>query len=322
MGVPFPRRASETGRVKMRKRPHRLTHSILLLVLALGIAACRSDSPPTGPVPNEPIVQSDPASPDGNGSQAGDGERDPGPPPSSDDDPPDSGGDAGSDGSDPSEEEPAQGSGDEPEDPEDTDTTSPPDEAEPTDPNAEEPPDTPTPAPAPPDEDDLLTALGEELDRELARLNSLVPFMSDLYLSLLLDWTISLVKSTGELLACVPLPYAFDAAIIGPAGGTLVVGDHTLSIPAGALDEPVVIVAEAEPSQNIVIDLTPHGQSFRKPVALTLSYDHCGSGDPSPYRIVYVAPDGTLQDRPSIDDKVAHRVTASLEHFSRYAIAR
>lgn len=293
----------------MRMRPHR--HAIWLLVLALGILACESDSSPTGPGANHPTVQGDPGSPGGDDAQAGDPE-DPGPsnddpspnedPPPANDDPPDAGGDAGNDGSDAPEEEPA---GTPDDGPEDTDATPPAD-------------------PAPDPDDDLLAALEEELEGELARLNARIPLLGDLYLDLLRTWVTTLLQDTGELLACTPQPYAFDAAIVGPSGGELVVGAHRLVIPAGALDRPVVIVAQSVPSLNIDMDLAPNGLSFSEPVLLTLSYDHCGNevlGQP-PFRIVYIDPGGTLEDRPSTDDRSNRRVTGLLDHFSRYAIAR
>ncbi|MGH7588582.1 MAG: hypothetical protein ACRELU_08315 [Gemmatimonadota bacterium] len=302
----------------MRNRPHR--YPIALLVLALGIIACQSDSPPTGPISNEPIVQNDPSPPGGDGSQTGDREDDPGSPPSTNDDPspnddqPDPGGDQGEDGADTAEDDPAGTPDDGPEEP---GATPPPDPGEPEAPG--EPED-----PAPDPDDDLLAALDEVLQGELERLNALVPVLNDLYLDLLLTWVITLLQDTGELLACTPLPYGFDAAIVGPSGGKLVVGAHTLEIPAGALDRPVVIVAQSVPSLNIDMDLAPDGLSFQKPVSLTLSYGHCGGdvlGEPS-FRIVYVRPNGDLEDRPSTDDKSKRRVTGWLDHFSRYAIAR
>src|SRR5258707_847054 len=47
------------------------------------------------------------------------------------------------------------------------------------------------------------------------------------------------------LLACTPLPYAVTQQMVGTAGGTLLVGPHKLTIPAGALSTSVLITAEA-----------------------------------------------------------------------------
>lgn len=300
----------------MRMRPPHPKHSILVFLLALWIAACESDSPPTAPVPGDRVVQSEPGPSGGNGSQGGDGRQEPGPPSPNEDEPP-AGGD---DGSGPSEEQP---------EPEPEPGNEPPAPEAPSDPPAA-PDSVETSPPDSTGDDDLLAALNEEPERELAELISLIPQMLDLYADLLTTWTLSLLQDTGELLACTPLTYAFDAEIIGPAGGTLNVRNHTLSIPAGALDRPVVIVAQSVPSLNVEIALTPHGLSFTKPVALTLSYEQCGSGllgggllgDQTTYRIVHIDENGDLHDVPSTDDKLRRRVTGSLDHFSRYAIAR
>ena len=42
-----------------------------------------------------------------------------------------------------------------------------------------------------------------------------------------------------------PLPYAAASGLIGPEGGTLAIGPHTLTVPAGALAAPVTISADA-----------------------------------------------------------------------------
>lgn len=324
----------------MRMRPPHPVQSILVFLLALGIAACESESTPTALAPSNPVVQSDPGRPGGDGSQAGDGEQEPGPP-SPKEDEPQAGGDDGDDRSGPSQEqpEPEPEPGDEPgnagtsgkknppEEPAEPaapgDPGDPPDEA-PTDPTSDPDSDDTTP-PDSSGDDDLMATLKDDLDRELARLDSLVPQMLDLYLDLLTTWTLSLLQDTGEMLACTPLPYAFDADIIGPEGGKLDVGEHMVVIPEGALDRPVVIVAQSVPSLNVEMDLFPEGLSFREPVVLTLSYYHCSSSvlrDPSPYRIVYIDENGELHDRPSTDDKDRYWVKGLLDHFSRYAIAR
>ena len=54
-----------------------------------------------------------------------------------------------------------------------------------------------------------------------------------------------------QLLRCEPQEYSGDAAIIGPKGGTLHMGDHELVIPEGALDEEVLVSAEA-PTSSLV----------------------------------------------------------------------
>lgn len=127
------------------------------------------------------------------------------------------------------------------------------------------------------------------------------------------------------LLACNPLPYAVTRQVVGPAGGTLVVGPHSLTVPAGALSDTVTITAEAPAGTVNSVKLLPEGLHFApgKPARLTLSYANCPLlGRLLPKRIAYTT--DLLQILSyllSVDDLVAKRVTASLEHFSRYVVA-
>ena len=127
------------------------------------------------------------------------------------------------------------------------------------------------------------------------------------------------------LLACDPLPYASASDTIGPEGGTLVVGPHRLTIPAGALSAPVLITAEAPVGTVNSVQLQPEGLQFAagKPAKLTLSYANCPLlGSLLPKRIAYTT---NLLDIlsyvPSLDDLLGRKVTGTLEHFSRYAVA-
>jgi len=126
-----------------------------------------------------------------------------------------------------------------------------------------------------------------------------------------------------DLLACEPHEYEGDAAIIGPNGGSIRVGDHELRVPAGALDHEVLITAEAPVSSVAVVNLEPHGLQFAQPVQLELSYRNCiqppGWLD---LFIVYLdSADRILEVNVSRDKKGVKSVVGDLEHFSRYAIA-
>jgi hypothetical protein len=127
------------------------------------------------------------------------------------------------------------------------------------------------------------------------------------------------------LLACDPLPYASGQQTIGPAGGTLVIGPHTLTVPAGALSAPVLISGEAPVGTVNSVQLRPEGLQFAQghPAKLTLSYANCPLlGSLLPKRIAYTT--DLLQILSyvlSVDDLVHRRITGSLEHFSRYAVA-
>jgi hypothetical protein len=127
------------------------------------------------------------------------------------------------------------------------------------------------------------------------------------------------------LLGCTPLPAATTEQTVGPAGGTIVVGPHRLVVPAGALDAPVLITAEAPSDSVNSLRLLPHGLTFAegKPARLTLSYANCSLvGQLLPKRVVYTSDLlEILQWLVSLDEPLTRRVTTKLEHFSRYAIA-
>lgn len=127
------------------------------------------------------------------------------------------------------------------------------------------------------------------------------------------------------LLYCSPLPEASTTQTIGAAGGTMTVGPHTLTIPAGALSEDVVITAEAPSDSVNSVRLLPEGLTFAdgKPARLTLSYSNCSLvGWLLPKRVAYTTDLLQLiQLLPSIDDLLRQRVSTPLEHFSRYAVS-
>jgi hypothetical protein len=132
------------------------------------------------------------------------------------------------------------------------------------------------------------------------------------------------VKSSPEiqLLRCEPQEYSGEAAIIGPKGGTLRVGDHELVVPAGALTEETLISAEAPTSSLVDVKLLPHGLQFRKPVKLTLSYERCVRPTLTDLLVAYLGQGNRLLELPpSVDDKSGRDVTAEIDHFSRYAVA-
>jgi len=127
------------------------------------------------------------------------------------------------------------------------------------------------------------------------------------------------------LLACDPLPYASASKTIGPEGGTLAIGPHLLTVPAGALAAPVTITGDAPVGTVNSVRLYPEGLRFATgtPARLTLSYSNCPLlGRLLPKRIAYTTDLlEILSYVLSTDDLMGKKVTGSLEHFSRYAVA-
>lgn len=127
----------------------------------------------------------------------------------------------------------------------------------------------------------------------------------------------------SPLLVCNPLEFASEVKIIGPEGGTLQVGPHRLVIPPGALEQKTVISGEI-PLLSVVpsVKLAPHGLRFQRPVALTLSYEHCLLNLGSRRSIVYTDDDLNILEWTKSSDSWTKRVTGYIWHFSRYAVAR
>lgn len=137
------------------------------------------------------------------------------------------------------------------------------------------------------------------------------------------DLSDDVLAPTG-LLTCDPLPYASTTETIGPQGGEIEVGPHKLRIPAGALDEDVLITAEAPSDTVNLVRFEPHGLQFAKPGRLTMSYENCevdGLLD-VPKEIAYVDDLlAILYKLDSSDDTEEEQVTARLDHFSGYAMS-
>jgi hypothetical protein len=124
-----------------------------------------------------------------------------------------------------------------------------------------------------------------------------------------------------QLLRCEPRDYAGAAEIIGPQGGTIKVGEHQLVIPAGALEQEELIVAEAPTSSLVDVSFSPHGLQFAKSARLTLSYRGCIRPTSSDLLVAYIQNNQILELPPSVDRKDDDQVDAEIDHFSRYAVA-
>jgi hypothetical protein len=141
----------------------------------------------------------------------------------------------------------------------------------------------------------------------------------------------SLVGETGlgslgqlvGLLSCDSLPYDSVTQTVGPDGGVIQFGAHTLSIPAGALSDSVTITAVAPSDTVRRVQLYPEGLEFATPASLTLSYAGCDLlGLEIPKRVVYTTDLLTiLEYLQSVDAKSEQRVRGRLDHFSNYAVA-
>ncbi len=133
--------------------------------------------------------------------------------------------------------------------------------------------------------------------------------------------TLTGTLSNLRLYDCATPAFGTVTQTVGPLGGVVRVGPHSLVIPPGALDGPVAITASAPEGQHVTVDFAPEGLRFRYPAVLSLSYAHCDHRPLLP-RVVYIDDLlSILELLPSLDDLAGQAVTTKLRHFSGYAIA-
>jgi hypothetical protein len=129
-----------------------------------------------------------------------------------------------------------------------------------------------------------------------------------------------LLDITG-LLSCQEQRYDVTYETVGPDGGTIRVGKHSLVIPRGALKYNVRIKAEQMEGPTNSVRFGPEGLKFHKSAALTLNYQNCEDVE-TPKAVVYTTEEfKILEVLRSLDLFQRETVTAPIDHFSRYAIA-
>ena len=135
------------------------------------------------------------------------------------------------------------------------------------------------------------------------------------------EGTVTSLLDITDLLVCSSEGYQSTRRIIGPDGGTIVIGNHTLVIPRGALSRWTTITAEQMPGRTNSLRFSPEGLRFEKPAKLTMSYSNC-LVVLLPKHIVYTTESlKILEVLRSLDLFHKKTVSAPIDHFSRYALA-
>jgi hypothetical protein len=138
------------------------------------------------------------------------------------------------------------------------------------------------------------------------------------------DLTSTAVGTLGnvtDLLTCSTQPYAITRQTIGPEGGFIRVGSHSLVIPENALSERVRITAEQIPGNVNSVRFSPDRLRFEKPAVLTMNYDNCAVVLVRK-KIVYTTEElKILEVLRSLDIFRSKKLSAPIDHFSRYVIA-
>ena len=142
--------------------------------------------------------------------------------------------------------------------------------------------------------------------------------------------TVSTVTGTvGELLPpvkglleCRVTEAYTTTQVVGPLGGTIRVGPHSLHIPMGALRSSQRITATAPAGNVVEVEFQPHGLQFAKPTQLTMSYRDCGLVGKLLPRIAYVDENlNILEVLLTVPNVFRQTVTGTTDHFSSYMLA-
>ncbi|HEY5940624.1 MAG TPA: hypothetical protein VIT87_07385 [Gemmatimonadales bacterium] len=137
----------------------------------------------------------------------------------------------------------------------------------------------------------------------------------------IVDGAVGTVLNITDLLVCQSQPYAVVQKSIGPDGGKIDVGSHTLVIPRGALRKQTTITAEQMTGRTNSLRFSPEGLRFEKPADLTINYKNCLIVL-LPKHIVYTDEKlKILEVLRSLDLFKKRTVSAPIDHFSRYAVA-
>jgi hypothetical protein len=127
------------------------------------------------------------------------------------------------------------------------------------------------------------------------------------------------------LLYCSPLPNSSTSKSITTAGGTINMGPHSIYFPPGAVSRTTTITAQVVSDSVNSVRLLPEGLKFNRgrPAVLTLSYSNCSLLTRLlPKKIVYTSERlNILEVLLSLDNIFTRKVSAPLDHFSRYAVA-
>jgi hypothetical protein len=125
------------------------------------------------------------------------------------------------------------------------------------------------------------------------------------------------------------------SGLIGSNGGSIQLAGHSVTVPAGVIGQPTVFTMTVPASGPVQVELTAvRSGAFGRDrnvgaagfdgqtVTLTLSYAWAtNAGDPTDLVILRMHRDGTAEPLPVTLDAAGMRVTADLDHFSRYALA-
>lgn len=112
---------------------------------------------------------------------------------------------------------------------------------------------------------------------------------------------------------------------IGPAGGVIKHGDHSVVIPAGALSQWVKVSFSMPKSDTLLFDLQPSSTQFNAPIKLVFEYDNAvltGVDEENLQVVLFDSVQRKWVPLPTTVYSGNDSVNCLTRHFSRYAIIR
>jgi hypothetical protein len=137
----------------------------------------------------------------------------------------------------------------------------------------------------------------------------------------------SLGATGTALMECPASATETSTGLIGPLGGTLVVGGIQITVPANAVLSPTSFTLTVPQSNYLEIDLKAGDAEhfvFESPVVVAIDYGRCGlSRFHSALSAWNIDPatKALLEEMPSVDSQLTHTIIFSTIHFSGYAVA-
>lgn len=136
-----------------------------------------------------------------------------------------------------------------------------------------------------------------------------------------------LLKSP-RLVACPSSTTESKQATIGPLGGLISLGGTSVTIPFGALLEPVTMTLTIPASTYMEIDVSVAGTNhfvFEKPIVVTLDYSRCARSniDTTPLTVWHIDTESKtlLEPMLTVDNKLTRQAIFTTGHLSGYALA-
>lgn len=129
-------------------------------------------------------------------------------------------------------------------------------------------------------------------------------------------------QTHGHQLAQCRIPFdIWVSTRIGPLGGTLDLGDNnTIYFPPGALLTDTTITAHVPAGTTARVFFTPEGLKFPVAAIVTLNISPCITPT-TLLSVVYLQADTISEVEPTVTNPTAKTVTATINHFSSYAVA-